>query len=207
MLRAVIIDDEPNSSNSLREKLRQNFPNIDLLKICDSGAEGLEAIDALHPDVVFLDVEMPRMNGFTMLQQIGFKDFALIFTTAYDHYAIKAIRYSAMDYLVKPIEIEDLRLAIGRAEEKQKEKSVPQLELLLENLKDKRPAYQRIAVPTVDGLQFIKVADIIYLEAQVNYTHIFLANKTKFVVCRTLKEFEDMLPADTFLRIHHSTLR
>lgn len=204
MLRAVIIDDEENSSNSLREKLRQHFPAVELVAVCDSGAAGIEAIDTLHPDLVFLDVEMPRMNGFTMLRQVAFKGFALVFTTAYDHYAIKAIRYSALDYLVKPIEIDELRLAVERAEEKQKEKSGNQLELLLENLKDKRPAHQRIAIPTVEGLQFIKVADIVYLEAQVNYTHIYLQSKNKYVVCRTLKEFEDMLPADTFLRIHHS---
>lgn len=204
MLTAILVDDEENNLSSLREKILRHCPQIEIIAACDTAEKGIKAIDGMQPDLVFLDIEMPVMNGFLMLQQLRYKTFELIFTTAYDHYAIKAIRYSALDYLVKPIEIDELKSAVGRVEEKRKEKSGNQLELLLENLKDKRPSYQRLAIPTVEGLQFIKVSDIVYLEAQVNYTHIFLTNKTKFVVCRTLKEFEDMLPPDTFLRIHHS---
>ncbi|MEP6513646.1 MAG: LytTR family DNA-binding domain-containing protein, partial [Parafilimonas sp.] len=159
----------------------------------------------LQPDVVFLDIEMPVMNGFLMLQQLIYKNFELIFTTAYDHYAIKAIRYSALDYLVKPIEIEELKAAVERAEENKAAASPNhQLELLLENLLPKKNSYKRIAIPTTTGLQFINVNDIIYLEANVNYTHIFLLNNQKHIVSRTLKDFEDMLSPDTFLRIHHS---
>lgn len=204
MLTAILVDDEENNLSSLKEKILRHCSQIDIVAICDTAEEAITLIDALQPDIVFLDIEMPVMNGFLMLQQLSFTGFELIFTTAYDHYAIKAIRYSALDYLVKPIEIEELKLAVERAEEKRKDKSTNQLELLLENIKDKKPVFQRIAIPTVEGLQFIKVADIIYLEAQVNYTHIFLTNHAKYVVCRTLKDFEDMLPGDTFLRIHHS---
>lgn len=204
MLTAILVDDEANNLSALREKIIRHCTQVQIVAACDSAEKAIEAIDSLQPDLVFLDIEMPVMNGFTMLRQLSFTNFELIFTTAYDHYAIKAIRYSALDYLVKPIEIEELKLAVLRADEKRKLKSGNQLELLLENVKEKRPVYQRIAVPTVDGLQFVRVAEIVYLEAQVNYTHIFLTGKGKYVVCRTLKDFEEMLPEDTFLRIHHS---
>ncbi|MEO7313243.1 MAG: LytTR family DNA-binding domain-containing protein [Chitinophagaceae bacterium] len=204
MLRAIIIDDEPNSSSALKEKLLQHFKQVLVMKICNNGKEGIDAIESLHPDLVFLDIEMPLMNGFVMLQQLNNKKFELIFTTAYDHYAIKAIRFSALDYLVKPIEIEELRNAIERAEQKLNHANPnPQLELLLENLAEKKHLH-RIAIPTSGGLQFIKITDIIYLEASVNYTHIFLADKKKYIVSRTLKDFEDMLPGYEFLRIHNS---
>jgi two-component system LytT family response regulator len=148
---------------------------------------------------------MPVMNGFLMLQHLTFKNFELIFTTAYDHYAIKAIRFSALDYLLKPIEIEDLQAAVRRAEEKRnKPASSQQLELLLENLVSKKNVHRRIAIPTTNGLQFIKVDDIIYLEASVNYTHLYLTGKNKYTVSRTLKDFEDILSEETFLRIHNS---
>ncbi|MES2777833.1 MAG: LytTR family DNA-binding domain-containing protein [Bacteroidota bacterium] len=204
MLRAIIVDDEPNSSSALKEKIAQHFFNVIVLKICNNAKEGIDAIDSLQPDLVFLDIEMPLMNGFVMLQQLTYKKFELVFTTAYDHYAIRAIRFSALDYLVKPIEIEELRSAIDRAEEKKHQnKPNQQLELLLENLVDKKHLL-RIAIPTTGGLQFIKVGDIIYLEASVNYTHIFLTEKRKFTVSRTLKDFEEMLPPEEFLRIHNS---
>jgi len=204
MLRAVIIDDEANSSSALKEKIAQHFFNVIVVKICNNAREGIDAIDTLKPDVVFLDIEMQVMNGFVMLQQLNYKKFELIFTTAYDHYAIEAIRSSALDYLVKPIAIDELRAAIDKAEEK-KNQHTPnqQLELLLENLAEKKHIL-RIAVPTSGGLQFIKVQDIIYLEASVNYTHIFLTEKRKYTVSRTLKDFEDMLPTEEFLRIHNS---
>src|SRR5215204_6992124 len=133
MLRSVIIDDEINSSSALKEKLKQYFPQVDIVAICNNGSEGIEAIDGLKPDVVFLDIEMPKINGFTMLQKLSYRNFELIFTTAYDHYAIKAIRFSALDYLVKPIEIEELRQAINRAEEKRQATPNQRLEVLLDN--------------------------------------------------------------------------
>ena len=204
MLRSIIIDDETNSSSALREKLKQYFPQVNIIAICNNGHEGIEAIESLKPDIVFLDIEMPKINGFTMLQKLTYRNFELIFTTAYDHYAIKAIRFSALDYLVKPIEIEELRQAINRVEEKQQASPNQRLELLLDNLGHKIHERLRIAIPTNSGLEFLKVEQIIYLEASVNYTHIFLQDGRKYTASRTLKDFEEMLPADTFLRIHHS---
>ena len=205
MLKAILVDDEQNNLSALTEKISRHCPQVRIIAACDTAAQAIEQINVLQPDVVFLDIEMPVMNGFLMLQKLDFKNFELIFTTAYDHYAIKAIRFSALDYLVKPIEIEELTMAVGRAEEKKASaSSANQLELLLENLAPKKSNYQRLAIPTTDGLQFVRVSEIIYMEAHVNYTHIFLAGKQKHVVCRTMKEFEDILPPDTFLRIHNS---
>jgi two-component system, LytTR family, response regulator len=205
MLSAVLVDDEENSLNSLKEKITRHCPQVRIIATCDNAQKAISSIDSLRPDIVFLDIEMPVMNGFLMLQQLAFKSFELIFTTAYDHYAIKAIRYSALDYLLKPIEIEDLQLAVRRAQEKRNDSgNTEQLELLEENMAPKKNVYRRIAIPTTSGLQFIKVDDIIYLEASVNYTNFYLDGRNKYTVSRTLKDFETMLSGDTFLRIHNS---
>lgn len=205
MLRAVMIDDDESNLSSLTEKLNKHCPQVEIIARCSNAAEGLRAIDSLKPDVVFLDIEMPVMNGFVMLQQLSFKDFGLIFVTAYDHYAIKAIRYSALDYLVKPVEIEELKNAVAKVtlDHLRKDRGL-QLELLLEYLEKKRP--RRITIPTSDGLHFIDIENMIYLEASSNYTNVYLVNQQKFLVTRTLKDFEQILPAETFLRIHHSTI-
>jgi two-component system, LytTR family, response regulator len=205
MIKAILIDDEENSISSLKEKLLAHCAQVSIIALCSNAAKGIEAIDTLRPDIVFLDIEMPVMNGFVMLQQLTYKNFELIFTTAYDHYAIKAIRYSALDYLVKPIEIEDLKAAVIKAEEKRHHSYPnPQIELLVEQLVNKKNPFSRIAIPTIEGLHFIKVEDIIYLEASSNYTHIFTSEKKKYIASHTLKDFEDMLPGEIFLRIHNS---
>ncbi|MEO6723278.1 MAG: LytTR family DNA-binding domain-containing protein [Ferruginibacter sp.] len=205
MLKAVLVDDDESNLSSLREKITHNCPQVEIIASCDNAQTAISTIDFLKPDLVFLDIEMPVMNGFLMLQQLTYTSFELIFTTAYDHYAIKAIRFSALDYLLKPIEIEDLQSAVRRALEKKKHPgSAQQLELLLENLVHKKNVYRRIAIPTTNGLLFLKVEDIVYLEASGNYTHFYLDGKHKYTVSRTLKDFEDMLPTETFLRIHNA---
>jgi two-component system, LytTR family, response regulator len=172
---------------------------------CNNATEGIASIETLNPEVVFLDIEMPVMNGFVMLQQLNYKNFELIFVTAYDHYAIKAIRFSALDYLVKPVEIDDLKAAVQKAESnKNNRTSHLQLELLLGQLNKKQ--LKRISIPTTDGLQFMNVDDILYLEASNNYTNLYVAGNIRHLVCRTLKDFEELLPGDTFLRIHHATI-
>ena len=205
MLHAILVDDEESNVSSLKEKISRHCPQLNIVALCYSAAHAIKAINSLQPDVVFLDIEMPVMNGFLLLQNLAFKNFELIFTTAYDHYAIKAIRFSALDYLVKPIEIDELKMAVERAMEKRSNMtSARQLEILLDNLPARKTSFQKIAIPTTDGLQFIKINDILYLEANNNYTHLSLADSKKFVVCQTLKIFEDILPSDTFVRIHNS---
>ncbi len=201
-LRAILIDDEENSLNSLKVKIQQHCPNVEVIATCSKSADGLEAVNKMHPDLLFLDIEMPLMNGFVLLKNLEFKDFELIFVTAFDHYAIKAIQASALDYLMKPVSPEALKAAVERAFEKNIRSSKKQLDLLIENTGKRE--LRRIAIPTTDGLAFIRVDDIVYLEASVNYTKIFLNNGDHYMVSRTLKDFEDMLPQNPFLRIHNS---
>lgn len=205
MVNAVLIDDDQSNLSALSEKLSRHCPEVTICARCDNALDGKEAIERIQPDLVFLDIEMPVMNGFVMLQQLSYRDFELIFVTAYDHYAINAIRYSALDYLVKPVDVDELRSAITRAVNNRKSSSAHlQLELLLEQINVKQ--LKRISVPTAEGLQFLNIDEIIYLEASNNYTTIFLASNARHLVARTLKDFEDMLANTIFFRIHHSTL-
>jgi len=205
MLTAILIDDESNSRNALHHKLVTNCPEINIVAECENGEQGITAIEKLKPDIVFLDVEMPRMNGFVMLQQLQERNFELIFTTAYDQYAIQAIRFSALDYLVKPIEIASLKEAVGKARaRRQKEIPNQRIETLLYNLVHEKNQQSRIAIPSQDAIQFIQLEDIIFLEAESNYTSIHLKDEARILVAKTLKDFEDLLPTTHFFRIHHS---
>ncbi len=205
MLKAIIIDDERSSRNALRQKLINHCPEVTVIAECENGEEGIRDIEETNPDIIFLDVEMPRMNGFTMLQQLQQHNFEIIFITAYDHYAIKAIKFSALDYLVKPVEISDLKTAVEKAAEKRKKSTGnTSLETLLHNLMNKEKEQHRIAIPSMDGLQFVATGNIIYLEANSNYTNFYLINDKKITVSKTLKEFDELLPGSIFIRIHHS---
>lgn len=189
----------------MQNKLSQHCKEIEVVSLCESGEEGIRLIESLHPDIVFLDVEMPRMNGFIMLQQLANRDFELIFTTAYDHYAIQAIRYSALDYLVKPIDVDELKMAVAKVVGRRSHHSPNErIETLLHNLVNERNTGSRIAIPSQEGLQFIEIADIVYLEAESNYTIIYLKAPPKITVSKTLKDFEDLLSHQVFIRIHHS---
>lgn len=207
MLKAIIIDDEKNSRNALRQKLVNHCPEVTVIGECDNGEEGIKMIGISHPDIVFLDVEMPRMNGFTMLQQLPHYDFEIIFITAYDQYAIKAIKFSALDYLLKPVEVEDLKFAVEKVTKKRKQvEGNKRVELLLQNFLEEKSANKRIAIASMDGLLFIATDDIIYLEANGNYTIFHIAGNRKITATKTLKDFEELLPASLFIRIHHSYL-
>lgn len=204
-LKAIIIDDEVRSRESLRQKIISNCADVEIISECENGEQGIVSIEEKKPDIVFLDVEMPRMNGFTMLQKLSNRNFELIFTTAYDHYAIRAIRFSALDYLVKPIEVDDLKQAINLVKEKRKQNTGNErLEILLHNLMNEKNQSNRIAIPSLEGLQFVEVNDIIYLEAESNYTVVYIKPSQKITVSKTLKDFEELLPHNVFIRIHHS---
>ena len=205
MLRAVLIDDDQSNLSSLSEKLAKHCPQVEIIGRCDTAKDGIAVIEKEMPGLVFLDIEMPVMNGFVLLQQLKYRSFGLVFVTAYDHYAIKAIKYSALDYLVKPVEIEELKAAVAKAElNKETRNAQLQLELLLEHLNKKQ--LKRITIPTSEGLHFIEIDSIIYLEASNNYTHFYLSTGQKFLVTSTLKEFEELLPTELFVRIHHSII-
>jgi two-component system LytT family response regulator len=203
MLTAIIIDDEQKGRLALREKLHTYCPQVQLTGEAADAASGLTLIREQNPDIVFLDIEMPHMNGFDMLQQLPNKNFHLVFTTAYDQYAIKAIKYAAFDYLLKPVDIEELRSAVERVAQQTQEPTDKMLEVLQHNLQGRQPL-NKIAIPTLEGLLFFNIADIIHLEAQSNYTVIHFNNHPKLLASRTLKDFEELLPTDTFFRTHNS---
>ncbi|MGB4848818.1 MAG: LytTR family DNA-binding domain-containing protein [Saprospiraceae bacterium] len=204
MITAIIIDDESKGRNALKQKLKEYCPQVELLGEAENGGEGLRLIEQHNPVIVFLDIEMPMMNGFEMLQNLPAKNFHLIFTTAYDQYAIKAIKYAAFDYLLKPIDIEELQITIKKAEQQiALNNTAERLETLTHNLAGKHQL-QKIAIPTMEGLLFFNLSDIVYLEAESNYTTLHFLNHPKLMASRTMRDFEELLPSDMFFRTHQS---
>jgi len=204
MKTAIIIDDELKGRIALSQKLHDYCSDVRLVGEAESGEEGIKLIEKLKPDIVFLDIEMPRMDGFDMLHRLPQKNFDLIFTTAYDQYAIKAIKFAAFDYLLKPIDIEELKMAVSKSNSPTRN-TERKLEVLDQNLFGKS-TITKIAIPALEGLLFFNIGDIIHLEANRNYTIIYFNNTPKLIASKTLKEFEDMLPMDIFFRTHHSHL-
>ena len=205
MLRAILVDDEANSLSALQQKIIEHCPQVDIIGTYTKPAECIDSINKLKPDLVFLDIEMPGINGFKLLQEVTYKNFEPVFVTAYDHYAIKAIRFSALDYLVKPVDIDELKWSVERAGQKKSNNSTNErLDLLLDHISNPKKDFKRIVIPSQDSLRFIRIDEIIYLEANMNYTHIHMSGNEKHVVSRTIKEYEDLLPESTFIRIHNS---
>lgn len=208
MIKALIIDDEQKARNILRHYIETFVPTVVELRQASSVDDALEILKYFTPDVVFLDIEMPHRNGFDFLRSLNDIPFDVIFTTAYNQYAIQAIRFSALDYLLKPVDPEELKAALDRHFEK-KEESNAQKELysnLVENIGKNDPNKFRIAVPSIDGVQFFMVTDILRLEAEGSYTQIVLTNRKPFVASKTLKHFEEMLEDFNFIRTHKSHL-
>ena len=206
MITAIIVDDEPYSCESLATLIERYCPDVKLLDICYSGADASKAIKEQAPTLLFLDIEMPGMNGFEMLQQLPSINFSIIFTTSYDQYAIKAIKFSALDYLLKPVDREDLQIAVQKAMQSEKQSLPQQIEILLQKLNHPTIPVNKIAIPTIEGLQMIFVEDIISCSSESNYTVLHLKNKQKITASRTLKEIEEMLEDYSFTRVHHSYL-
>ena len=206
MIKALIIDDEQNCIESLAFDLKKNCPDVEIVETCISPKQGLLSIKKYKPELVFLDVQMPWMNGFEMLELLDEIDFAIIFTTAYDQFAAKAFRISAIDYLLKPVDANDLKEAVKKAADKiQQQTGAANINNLLNNFK-KPEASQRIAFPGREGYEFVEATKIVYAKAEGSYTHVFLNDKRKLIVSKTLSDIEEMLPVESFQRIHHSTL-
>jgi len=206
MIRAIIVDDEPYCCDTLETMLEKYCPDVQLVAVCHSGEEAIAAISQHKPDLVFLDIEMPRMNGFDMLQKIGAINFEIIFTTSFDQYALRAIRFSALDYLLKPIDKEDLQTAVQKVIQRTQKPITQQLQLLMQKLQQPTNPINKIALPTMEGLQMVAVESILYCESDSNYTTFHLKNKQKIIVSRTLKEMEEMLEEYSFARVHSSYL-
>ncbi|MFI5124504.1 MAG: LytR/AlgR family response regulator transcription factor [Chitinophagales bacterium] len=206
MLKALLVDDELNSLQNLQLKIQEYCPSIRVVAQTQRPEEAIELIQQHKPDVVFLDIEMPRMSGFKMLEQMDDIDFEIIFITAYNHYAINAIRISAFDYLVKPVSIEDLQLTVGRLEQFTAKKSRERADILKRNLANPKTQEDQMAIPTNDGLEFIQIKQIIRIESSSNYSKLILQSGKTLLVTRQLKDFEELLEDYRFYRIHHSHL-
>jgi len=204
VVTATIVDDEPYCCEALCALLERYCSAVKVLDICYSASTALKSIKDHPPQILFLDVEMPHMNGFELLERLEHVNFHLIFTTSYDHYALKAIRFSALDYLLKPIEREDLQNAVQKVMKVAHAINPQQMEILLQNLINPNKPISRIAIPTMEGLQMINVESIISCTADSNYTVIFLKNKSKITASRTLKDMEEILKDYSFARVHHS---
>ena len=207
MIRTIIIEDEPMSRDMLTLMLKRYSNEIDIIDTCSNPTDGIESIAKHQPDLIFLDIQMPKMNGFDMLKKIGSINFEVIFTTAFDQYAINAIRISALDYLLKPIDDEDLAVAIEKCKQRLLDKKPSlQFENLFNNLTNKNPLDKTIALSASDGISFIKMSDILRVEANGRYAKFYLLNKETILVSKTLGDFEDVLSANQFFRIHDSAI-
>ena len=206
MINAIIIDDEPYSSESLQILLDKYCADIKIIKIFSDPRLAVPEISIIRPQLLFLDIQMPHINGFELLQKIPDPAFEVIFTTSHDEYAINAIRFSALDYLLKPIDPAELIRAVERVKNKISSAPNQQLEILLQKLKKSAPQDHRIVLPTQDGYEVILVQSIISCEARSNYTALFLENKKTLVISRTLKDIEQLLHDYSFIRVHNSYL-
>lgn len=206
MIKATLIDDESHCRKSLSFQLEKYCPQVQLLAQCNSVEEGLKAIAKYQPELVFLDMEMPPMNGFEMLHQLSSISFEVIFTTAYDASDRKANRLKAFDYLLKPIDKNELQKAVAKVSRKRDTISHMQPDAFEEKPANKPSALHKIALPIFEGFEIVSIDNILYCLADSNYTHIELKQSRKIMVCRTLKEIEKLLEGHGFLRVHHSHL-
>ncbi len=205
MINAVIVDDEPKNRRILKNLLKDFCPGVKVINEASSAEEAFNVLQEMKPDLVFLDIEMPYGNAFDLLDKIKPVDFEIIFVTAFDEYTLRAFRYSALDYLLKPVNIEDLKTAVEKATSKVNLKNINlQLNNLLFNLQKGTDSPARIAINSQKGLTFVSINDIIRCEAKGNYTYIYTTDLQKHVSTKNIKAYEDMLPPNIFFRIHHS---
>ncbi len=205
ILRAIIID-EPKAVRLLSLRLSQHCPQVEVLMGCTSAAQGIEAITRFRPDLVFLDIEMPGLNGFQVLEAVESVDFALIFVTANDRFAVKAFRYSALDYLLKPLNTGELVEAVAKAQKKRATDRVSLQHLKQQYRSDPQRLPERIALPYQNGVTFTPVKDILYCESDDNYTRFYLDNGLQHLVLRPLREVQELLEERGFVRIHRQYL-
>jgi two-component system LytT family response regulator len=207
MIHALIIDDEKHCCDNLLWQLGQYCPGIEVAAVCYSAAEGLERILECRPQLIFLDVEMPGMSGFQMLEKLTSHHFHIIFTTAYDQHALRAIRAGALDYLLKPVDKDELRIAVDKAIRIEQQVTINQLTALLTQTgRNPDRSFRKVAFPTLHGYELISMSDIVFCESSSNYTHVHLHGGKSMLVSKTLKEIEEILSIAPFFRTHKTWL-
>ena len=206
MIKAIIVDDEKHATEVLEMKLRKLNTGVNVLAKFNQPEAAIEFIRMTAFDILFLDIEMPRVNGFDLLKQVADFHFDVVFTTAYDQYAIQAFRVSALSYLLKPVQEDELKEVIGQWQQKKiKQLSQLQMAILQENIVPNAPK-ERLALPTNEGHEIIETNQVVRCMADTSYTHFFLSNGQKIIICRTLKEVSQVLEPNGFIRVHHSHL-
>ncbi len=206
-IKAILVDDELSSLQNLLKKIEEFCPDVTVIAMAQKPEEAMLLIKHHKPDVIFLDIEMPKMSGFRMLEELGECEFEIIFTTAYNHYAIDAIRISAFDYLMKPIAIKELQVSVDRLSKMRSfSQTKEKIDILKNSLSEKKSQEDKIAIPTSEGLEFIPIKNILHIESSSNYCKIFFTESKSLLVTKLLKDFEDMLQPYHFYRIHNSHL-
>ncbi|SHJ84327.1 LytR/AlgR family response regulator transcription factor [Pseudozobellia thermophila] len=205
MLNAIIVDDERHCRDALENLVAKHRSFLDLKSSVSTVSAAIEAIETFGPDVVFLDVHLQNETGFDLLKQLDRIDFYIIFTTAYEAYAVNAFKYSAFDYLLKPIDPDEFQETLNRLRDRRNEENhAKKLEVLFHNFEARFDGVKKIAIPTVKDFTFLNVSDVVRCESDGNYTHIFTARGKKLTSTRTLKYFEEFLGDVQFFRIHKS---
>jgi two-component system LytT family response regulator len=205
MIRAVIVDDERHVRQAMAELIGRYCADVDVVGLADSVPSAIDVIGANNPDIVFLDIEMPEHNGFELLAAFAPVPFKVVVVTAYDRYAIRAIKLSALDYLLKPVDPFELRAAVVKAASASTNAPVPdQIELMREHAADR--SLTKVAIPTEDGFVFVALGDIVRCRSESNYTRIHLAGGGQLLSSRTLGDFEGLLCDSEFFRVHNSHL-
>lgn len=206
-MKTILIDDEIPSLESLEYDIEKYCPELHIVGKASNADDAIRMIDDLKPDLVLSDIQMPRMNAFTMLDSLTWRNFELIFVTAFNHYAVKAFEFSAVDYLVKPVDHQKLKQSIKKVLGKKVSQSMEEkLAIIMHNMKYDHINSSTLAIPTSDGAEFIDVKDIMHLQADVNYCILYFANEHKIVVSKPLKHFDNILSNQQFIRIHQSHL-
>lgn len=205
-MRAILVDDEKNNRENLLHMLTTHIPSVDVIASCGSVLEARQALTQLRPDLLFLDIRMGDGNAFSLLESLPTHPFEIIFVTAYDNYAIQAIKFSALDYLLKPLDPLELIKAVEKAETVIRRK---QENLRMNNLLSNASVadnHKKIAVSVADKIEFVEISSIVRCESESNYTTFFLTSGEKIIASRTLKEFDELLSPYRFLRVHQSHL-
>jgi two-component system, LytTR family, response regulator len=207
MITALIVDDEVDGREAIELAIEKYCPEVSIAGIFATAESGIAGIRQIQPDLVFLDVQMPQMSGFDVLQQLSPITFEVIFVSAYDRYAIKAIKFSALDYLLKPVDVDDLIQAVKKVKERLSSRNNSyQYQSVLNNIQAKSGKLEKLAIPSANGIDFFNTGDIIYCRADGSYTTIVLKGQQNCLVSKNLKDFENLLAESGFCRVHHSYL-
>ncbi|GAB7088162.1 LytTR family DNA-binding domain-containing protein [Marinifilum fragile] len=204
MIRTLIIDDEMKSQATLHKLLEKYCTGIEIVGFAHNVKSGVESINELKPNLVFLDISMPDGDGFEVLQKVKNRDFAVVFTTAFNDYAIKAFQFSALHYLLKPINYLELQAAVGRYKENHKDLDLNEkIQVLFDSLNNQN---KKIVLPTSNGLKVVEIEKIVYCRADGSYTHFYFLDEESIMVSKALSNFEELLPSDIFCRVHNKHL-